>query len=91
MIRDIFTRVTQDDPVKGDWCISGQEVTVWVDASSLATSVVMESNGVAEDVSLLQLVHEDNHINWTAAIPDFDRLWPQLFCHLEALALPRLC
>ena len=28
MIRDIFMRVTQDTPVKGDWCISGQEVTV---------------------------------------------------------------
>ena len=59
MIRDIFTRVTQDDPVKSDWCISGQEVTVWADSSSLATGVVV----AAEDVTWLQLVHEDKLIN----------------------------
>ena len=41
MIGDIFMRVNQDDQVKGDWCISGQEVTVWVDASSLAPGVVV--------------------------------------------------
>ena len=64
MIGDIFTRVTQDDTVKDDCCIGGQEVTVWVDASSLATSVVVESNGVVvEDATWLQSVHEDKRIN----------------------------
>ena len=64
MIGDIFMRVTQDDQMKGDWCISGQEVTVWVDTSSFTTGVVEESNGVAaKDASWLRLVHEDKHIN----------------------------
>ena len=64
MIRDIFTRVTQENPVKGDWCISGQEVIVWVDASSLVTGMVGKSNGVvAEDATWLQLVQEVKYIN----------------------------
>ena len=64
MIGDIFTRVTQDNLMKGDWCISGQEVTVWVDTSSLATGLVVESNGVvAEDATWLWLVYEYKHIN----------------------------
>ena len=54
MIGDIFTRVTWDDPMKSNWCISGQEVTVWVETSYLATGLVVENNGVAaEDVSWL--------------------------------------
>ncbi len=32
-------RSSQNDPAHGDWCADGQEVTVWVDASSLATGV----------------------------------------------------
>ena len=37
---------------------------MWVDPSSLATSVVVESNGIAaEDASWLRSVHEDKHIN----------------------------
>ena len=52
MIADIFTRVTQVDPVQDTGCISGQDDTVWVDPSSLATCMVMESNGaVTEDAS----------------------------------------
>ena len=64
IIRDIFARITQDDPVKGDWCISGQVVTVWVDTSSLPSGMVVESNGVAaENVTWPRSVHEDKHIN----------------------------
>lgn len=36
----------------GDRCVDRQDVTVWVDVSSLATGVVIESGGaVAEDAS----------------------------------------
>ena len=50
--------------MKGDWCMSEQEITVWVDTSSLAIGMVVESNGVAaEDAPWLRSVHEDKHIN----------------------------
>jgi len=64
MLADVFTRVAQTDPTRGDWCVDGQDVTVWVDASSLATGVVIESGGaVAEDASWLRPMSEDKHIN----------------------------
>ena len=44
MITETMERVMQDDPVQGDWCINGNELTVWVDASSLAISVALEDN-----------------------------------------------
>ena len=54
MIADIFMRVMEADPLQGTWCISRQDVTVWVDVSLLATNVVVESNGaIAEDASWL--------------------------------------
>lgn len=41
MSADVFTR-----------CIDGQDVIVWVDASSLATGVIIESGGaMTEDAS----------------------------------------
>ena len=62
MIADIF--VMQADPVNGTWCISRQDVTVWIDASSLTTGVVVKSNGaVAEDATWLWPVCEGKHIN----------------------------
>ena len=44
--------------------MNGQDITIWVDTSSLATSVVIEkSESIAEDASWLRLVYEDRHIN----------------------------
>ena len=64
MLEEIVLRSSQTDPAHGDWCANGQEVTVWVDASSLATSVAIECDGVIiEDASWLQLVHTNKHIN----------------------------
>ena len=64
MLKEIVLRLSQTDPPRGDWCANGQEVTVWVDASSLATSVAIEYNGaISEDASWLRLVHIDKHIN----------------------------
>ena len=37
MLDEIVMRSSQTDPARGDRCADGQEVTVWVDASSLAT------------------------------------------------------
>ena len=43
MLSDIVAQLAQKDPVQGDWCVDGCEVTVWIDASSLVTGVVVES------------------------------------------------
>ena len=39
-----MARLTQNDPVRGDWCINGNEFTIWVDASSLAMRVTLVAN-----------------------------------------------
>ena len=64
MLDEIVMRSSQTDPARGDWCADGQEVTVWVDASSLATGVAIEYDGaIIEDASWLRPVHADKHIN----------------------------
>ena len=64
MVDKIVMRSSQTDPARGDWCVDGQEVTVWVDASSLATGVAIEYDGaIIEDASWLRPVHADKHIN----------------------------
>ena len=57
-------RSSQTDLACGDWCADGQEVTVLVDASSLATGVAIEYDGaIIEDASWLRPVRTDKHIN----------------------------
>ena len=64
MLEEIMLRSSQTDSAHGDWCVNGQEVTVWVDASSLATGVAVEYDGaIIEDASWLRPVHADKHIN----------------------------
>ena len=64
MLDEIVMRSSQTDPACGEWCADGQEVTVWVDASSLATGVAIEYDGaIIEDASWLRPVHADKHIN----------------------------
>ena len=66
MLSEIITKATQTDPSHSDWCVDGQDVTVWVDASLLVTGVVIENGrSIAEDTSWLRPVHEDRHINMT--------------------------
>ena len=64
MLSDTIARVRQSDPVRGDWCVSGREFTVWVDASSLAIGVALEANGaVVEDACWLRPTNDPQHIN----------------------------
>lgn len=45
-------------------CICGEDVTMWVDTNSIATGMVVESNGsMTKDASWLQAVHENKNIN----------------------------
>ncbi|XP_043229476.1 uncharacterized protein LOC122385340 [Amphibalanus amphitrite] len=46
----IASRLASDDPARGVWCVDGDEVVAWTDASSLATGVVLENtDGTAAD------------------------------------------
>ena len=63
MLKGMLQRVTAHDPASGRWDVSGDEATVWIDASSLALGAVVEVNGCAvEDGTWLR--HDDAaHIN----------------------------
>ena len=64
MIKEVLTRVRKEDPVRGRWCINGQTLSVWVDASSPATSVSLVYDGaVVEDACWLQPAKDSQHIN----------------------------
>ena len=64
MVKETIARVKQDDPVKGDWCVQGDELNVWVDASSLAIGVLLEKDGAAvEDACWLRPMNDAAHIN----------------------------
>ena len=63
ILAEIITRASQMDPSHGDWCMARQDVTMWVDASFLASGVVIEnSRSIAEDASWLRLMHKNRHI-----------------------------
>ena len=64
MITETMERVMQNDPVHGDWCINGNELTIWVDASSLAMGVTLDDKGsIIEDACWLQPENDMQHIN----------------------------
>ena len=64
MVKETIARVKQDDPTKGDWCVQGDELNVWVDASSLVIGVLLEKNGaVIEDAWWLWPTNDAAHIN----------------------------
>ena len=63
MITEILSRVLERDPSRGNWEVSGEEATVWVDASSLAFGAAIEVEGnVVEDASWLRS-KGSSHIN----------------------------
>ena len=68
MMEDTVRRVKQNDPAKGRWDVVGEEATVWVDASSLASGIVIEADGhVVEDASWLRSEippHISIWLNW---------------------------
>ena len=64
MIKEVVTKVCQEDLMRGKWCVSSSELDVWVDASSPATGVSLEHNGAAvEDVGWLCKERDTQHIN----------------------------
>ena len=50
MIKEVLIRVRKEVLAWGRWCINGQALSVWVDASSLATGMSLVYDGaVVED------------------------------------------
>ncbi|XP_043237710.1 uncharacterized protein LOC122389602 [Amphibalanus amphitrite] len=63
MVQDLLEKVAADDPAKGRWDVSGRDVTVWTDASSLALGVALEADGeLIEDGCWLRK-DDGTHIN----------------------------
>ena len=64
MIKEVITRVHKEDPKRVRWCIDGQALSVWVDASSFTTGVSLVYYGaVVEDVCWLCPEKDSQHIN----------------------------
>lgn len=64
MLMDIITRVVQKDLAHSDWCMNGHKVIIWIDTSSLATGVIIESRrSMVVEACWLYLVWENKHIN----------------------------
>ena len=65
-IKEVITRVHEDDPAQGRWCVNRQALSVWVDLSSLATGVSLVYDGaVVEDACWLRPENDSQHINLT--------------------------
>ncbi len=63
-MEEVLARLTCDDPVQGNWSVSGEKLTTWVDASSLAIGLVLEKHGdILEDAYWLHPTNDAQHIN----------------------------
>ena len=88
MIKEVLTRVHKEDPARGRWCVNGQALSLWVDASSLATGVSLVFDGaLVEDACWLRPVKDSQHINLTELNAIFKGinlaiLWKMTILHL---------
>ena len=88
MIKEVLTRVRKEDPAWGKWCVDSQALSIWVDASSLATGMSLVYDGaVVEDACWLRPAKDSQHISLT----EFDAiikginlaiLWKTTILHL---------
>ena len=64
LVEELVASVNAADPAKGRWNVSGDTMTVYTDASSLALGVTVEVNGeTVEDASWLRKTDDATHIN----------------------------
>lgn len=60
----LMETVAKMDPVRGDWCVDGSKMKVWIDASSVATGVLLKVNrSIVEDACWLHPSEDAKHIN----------------------------
>ena len=63
-LTETVARVTHDDPVRRNWCVDGNEFTVWVDASLLTLGVALAVDEfIVEDACWLWPENDSRHIN----------------------------
>ena len=66
MLKEVLTRVHKENLVRGRWCVDGQALSLWIDASFLTTSVSLVYHGaVVEDACWLRPEKDSQHINLT--------------------------
>ena len=62
--QELLTRVCKEDLAWGRWFVDGQALSIWVDASSLATGMLLIYDGaVVEDACWLRSAKDSQHIN----------------------------
>ena len=64
MLTETVSRVTHDDPVRGNWFVDGNKFMVWVDASSLTLGVARAVDEfIVKDTCWLRPENDSRHIN----------------------------
>ena len=64
MVQETIAKVTQSNPSQDLWRATGQDINVWVDASSLATGMLLEHDDVIfKDACWLQPANSAQNIN----------------------------
>ena len=64
ILAETLTSVQEADTVGGNWCTDSKEITVWVNASSVATGVALETNGTfIENACWLRPINDAQHVN----------------------------
>ena len=64
ILAETLASVREADSVGGNWCMDGKKITVWVDASSVTTGVVLVMNRmIIEDTCWLCPTNDAQHIN----------------------------
>lgn len=63
MVEDVYHRLEKEDPAHGRWDVRGDEVDLWVDASSLAIGVVLQVNGMTVEDGSWMRESDSTHIN----------------------------
>uniref|UniRef100_A0A5S6QA32 Integrase catalytic domain-containing protein n=1 Tax=Trichuris muris TaxID=70415 RepID=A0A5S6QA32_TRIMR len=69
-VDEIAVKIRKEDPVRGEWNISGEQARLWVDASALAIGAALEVDGsIVEDAAWLR-PNDACHINMAEASAD---------------------
>ena len=91
MIKEVFIRARKEDLAQGRQCVDSEALSVWADASSLATGVSLVYDGaVVEDACWLWPAKDSQHINLAelnAIIKGINLaiLWKMTTLHLDTL------
>ena len=64
IVMEIIVTVKQNDPIRGDWCMLGNKMNIWIDARSLVIGNLLKKDKAAiEDACWSQPIYNATHIN----------------------------